>query len=168
MKAFRNTRYQIISSDEASATRNSNKEETGSSFFDVRRNWILMGHRASRLTLALGVALLIILPTVSFAFGCWVTKRHTQKSGIQECLSLVDSHCKSPYLLARLLGSTNFKQAPANEAVSYYEVDFANAFDQKSQYRGPPTLELEMAWKNLWDRESCNPNFYNISLHSTD
>ncbi|KAJ5113803.1 hypothetical protein N7456_002337 [Penicillium angulare] len=44
------------------------------------------------------------------------------------------------------------QDTPANEAISYYETDFANAFNQKSQYRGPPTLELEKAWNDLWDQ----------------
>ncbi|KAF4969827.1 hypothetical protein FSARC_2985, partial [Fusarium sarcochroum] len=39
--------------------------------------------------------------------------------------------------------------SPLNEAVEYIEYDFNTAFDQKSEYRGPPTPDLEKSWDKL-------------------
>lgn len=39
--------------------------------------------------------------------------------------------------------------APALEAVEYIELDFSDAFNSTSKYRGPPTKELEDAWEDL-------------------
>ncbi len=47
---------------------------------------------------------------------------------------------------------TNFA-APAQAAVPYVEFDFSNAFSEPSVYRGPPTRELEKAWRQLYMRE---------------
>jgi len=50
------------------------------------------------------------------------------------------------------LGSlaTNPELAPLLDVVEYEEVDFVNPFAHKTIYRGPPTDELEEAWKELW------------------
>lgn len=48
--------------------------------------------------------------------------------------------------------------APALEIVKLHETNFANSFAEKSPYRGPPTVELEAAWEELWNRESPPPN----------
>ncbi|KAL8387061.1 hypothetical protein RB595_010185 [Gaeumannomyces hyphopodioides] len=39
--------------------------------------------------------------------------------------------------------------SPALEAVEYVSLDFDNAFNSTSKYRGPPTPEVEQAWHNL-------------------
>ena len=46
-----------------------------------------------------------------------------------------------------------FTVAPMMEAVKYEQVQFENAFHQKSKYRGTPTPELEQAWLDLWNCE---------------
>ncbi|KAI4180236.1 MAG: hypothetical protein LQ346_007038 [Caloplaca aetnensis] len=42
--------------------------------------------------------------------------------------------------------------APALEIVKLHETNFANSFAEKSPYRGPPTVELEAAWEELWNQ----------------
>ncbi|TKX26560.1 hypothetical protein C1H76_1092 [Elsinoe australis] len=46
--------------------------------------------------------------------------------------------------------------SPANEAVEYLDYDFNNMFSHKSEYRGPPTVELEKRWQELWDYGETN------------
>ncbi|KAI1119431.1 hypothetical protein F5Y14DRAFT_395268 [Nemania sp. NC0429] len=41
--------------------------------------------------------------------------------------------------------------SPAFEAVEVVDVQFQNSFMEKSIYRGPPTIEREKAWLDLWD-----------------
>ncbi|EFY91586.1 hypothetical protein MAC_02471 [Metarhizium acridum CQMa 102] len=36
------------------------------------------------------------------------------------------------------------------EAVEFWEGNFANEFNSSTKYRGPPTLERERAWNDLW------------------
>ncbi|KAJ3528758.1 hypothetical protein NM208_g10061 [Fusarium decemcellulare] len=40
--------------------------------------------------------------------------------------------------------------SPMNEAIEYFESDLNTEFDHQTQYRGPPTPELETAWDKLW------------------
>ncbi|OAA39064.1 hypothetical protein NOR_06324 [Metarhizium rileyi] len=40
--------------------------------------------------------------------------------------------------------------SPMWEAVDFWEGNFANAFNSSTKYRGPPTLDLERAWNDLW------------------
>ncbi|KAI1126941.1 hypothetical protein F5Y10DRAFT_293286 [Nemania abortiva] len=43
-----------------------------------------------------------------------------------------------------------YPYSPAFEAVEYYDTQWQNDFDEKDEYRGPPTLERDRAWLNLW------------------
>ncbi|MCJ1425929.1 hypothetical protein MMC29_003830 [Sticta canariensis] len=45
---------------------------------------------------------------------------------------------------------------PALEAVKYKDTTLQNKFDQPSIYRGPPTLERERAWLDLWDHAAIS------------
>ncbi|KAG8412277.1 hypothetical protein J3458_014465 [Metarhizium acridum] len=40
--------------------------------------------------------------------------------------------------------------SPMWEAVEFWEGNFANEFNSSTKYRGPPTLERERAWNDLW------------------
>ncbi|KAM7189748.1 protein of unknown function (DUF3328) domain containing protein [Rhypophila sp. PSN 637] len=40
--------------------------------------------------------------------------------------------------------------SPALDAVEYYDTEFANSFGERSPYRGPPTVERERLWFELW------------------
>lgn len=42
--------------------------------------------------------------------------------------------------------------APVFPVVEFWEDHFVNYFAHKTIYRGPPTLEREMAWSDLWFR----------------
>lgn len=44
--------------------------------------------------------------------------------------------------------------APMWDAVEFWEGDLMNYFSHNSIYRGPPTLEREQAWFDLWHRQS--------------
>ncbi len=54
-------------------------------------------------------------------------------------------------------------QAPALEAIEFYETDFDNQFAHRSEYRGPPTVERESAWLDLWHRKPA----YFFFIHVT-
>ena len=45
-------------------------------------------------------------------------------------------------------------QAPLWDAVEYCEGNVINYFNHSTIYRGPPTLEREEAWDELWNRAS--------------
>lgn len=51
--------------------------------------------------------------------------------------------------------------APALEAVKYKDITLQNKFDEPSIYRGPPTLEREQAWLDLWGRKSLGTLDFN-------
>ncbi|KAF7595707.1 hypothetical protein BBP40_005151 [Aspergillus hancockii] len=134
MKSFLKGSYKILPTDEETA----NKTITArtSSDLDIdnvprKRAWFAL--REPRL---MSIATLIVplaLLSLSFALGFWASSHRTQTSALQVSLEQTSIY------------------SPAFEAISYYETDFANAFNQKSQYRGPPTVELEKAWNDLWD-----------------
>lgn len=42
------------------------------------------------------------------------------------------------------------------EAVEFWEGNFANEFNSSTKYRGPPTLERERAWNDLWHCEQTS------------
>ncbi|KAF4552928.1 Hypothetical protein D9617_8g049410 [Elsinoe fawcettii] len=46
--------------------------------------------------------------------------------------------------------------SPANEAVEYFEYNFDNMFSHKTAFRGPPTVEREKLWQELWDYGEAN------------
>lgn len=52
--------------------------------------------------------------------------------------------------------------APAMEAVEYEWKTFENDFFHQSVYRGPPSVELEKAWDELWDCRS--PQFLFVQV----
>lgn len=39
------------------------------------------------------------------------------------------------------------------DLVKYSEYDLPLYFNEKTDYRGPPTLEREVMWEKLWHRE---------------
>lgn len=41
-----------------------------------------------------------------------------------------------------------------DNVIEYQSRDFANEFAHQTEYRGPPTPELETAWDRLWNRGS--------------
>ncbi|MCJ1464427.1 hypothetical protein MMC07_003040 [Pseudocyphellaria aurata] len=45
---------------------------------------------------------------------------------------------------------------PALEAVTYKATTLQNKFNESSIYRGPPTLEREKAWLDLWDHAAIS------------
>ncbi|KAM7187955.1 protein of unknown function (DUF3328) domain containing protein [Rhypophila sp. PSN 637] len=40
--------------------------------------------------------------------------------------------------------------SPLNDAVEYHDYNFDNKFAHKTEFRGPPTPELEETWTRLW------------------
>ena len=79
----------------------------------------------------------------------WIRSR-----SLQTCLAQTSSYCTPSPPCACENADTTPQSAPALEVVKYHETDFANAFDERSPYRGPPTVELEQAWEDLWNRTS--------------
>lgn len=52
-----------------------------------------------------------------------------------------------------------------HEAVEFVEYDFHHDFDVQSEYRGPPTPELEAAWEKLWNCRSIRRVYSVIVLN---
>ncbi|PYH90974.1 hypothetical protein BO71DRAFT_386584 [Aspergillus ellipticus CBS 707.79] len=42
---------------------------------------------------------------------------------------------------------------PALEAIEYHTIEFEHSSENESTYRGPPTVEREQAWADLWRHE---------------
>lgn len=66
-------------------------------------------------------------------------------------IALQTSNSHSRHIKRLTLGVYGFV-APIWDAVEFWEGDLINYFSHKSIYRGPPTLEREQAWFDLWHR----------------
>ncbi|KAG8422226.1 hypothetical protein J3459_010565 [Metarhizium acridum] len=69
-----------------------------------------------------------------------------------ECAKTVSPWCE--YMFAARASSLHLLltrgAAPLWEAVEFWEGNFDNDFAHPSKYRGPPTLELQQTWNDLW------------------
>lgn len=54
--------------------------------------------------------------------------------------------------------------APLNEAVEYEDFNFDNKFAHKTEFRGPPTEELEETWTEMWQSKFLGSMKYCVSL----
>ena len=77
----------------------------------------------------------------------------THKQSDQQCARQLSMWCRCS-LVRRMLVSGRLTRtlsatAPALDAVEYIQLDFNDAFNSTSIYRGPPTPEREEAWFNL-------------------
>ncbi|KAG8407332.1 hypothetical protein J3458_020816 [Metarhizium acridum] len=72
-----------------------------------------------------------------------------------ECAKTVSPWCE--YMFAARASSLHLLltrgAAPLWEAVEFWEGNFDNDFAHPSKYRGPPTLELQQTWNDLWGGE---------------
>lgn len=103
-------------------------DETGDWDADLNRREARLAQREQRCR-----AVLVGNALVFFLSLCFLAMARLSKPSLLECDKMT-----SPY-------SPVF-----NGGVEHWEGDFQNAFNQTSKYRGPPTLELENAWEELW------------------
>lgn len=121
-----------------------------------RFRWIEWNQRApSRITGLLESSLIplsILVLSMAFGFVFSFLRAPTD----QDCARQLSMWCKScPSTLLAKLGSKSKHRrvlthtAPALEAVEYVQMDFNDAFNSTSIYRGLPTPEREQAWFDL-------------------
>ncbi|KAM3464465.1 hypothetical protein MY5147_009503 [Beauveria neobassiana] len=103
-------------------------DETGDWDADLTRREARLAQREKRCR-----AILFGNALVFFLSLCFLAMARLSKPSLLECDKMT-----SPY-------SPVF-----NGGVEHWEGDFENTFNQTSKYRGPPTLELENAWEELW------------------
>jgi hypothetical protein len=107
------------------------------------------------------------------SLGVFMASAATRRQTDIECAVQLSSYCTCITKYSPLFHFIDYSKwiltdlciiAPALEAIEYEEFNFPNEFDQPSIYRGPPTLELEQAWKDLWFCESSEP-LYSLPIY---
>jgi hypothetical protein len=72
------------------------------------------------------------------------------------CMIICPSNKQALIIVAKIM------TAPINEAIEFEKLDLYNPFYTETPYRGPPTVELEEAWEDLWVCKTCRSS--NISF----
>jgi hypothetical protein len=103
-------------------------------------------------------AIALILLTAGLVLA--LQTRHSESDSDLQCARQVSAYCKSfrvtscePRRLDKtteLMNTAPLLQEP--DLVKYSEYDLPLYFNEKTDYRGPPTPEREILWEKLWHR----------------
>jgi hypothetical protein len=102
------------------------------------------------------IALILLTAALVLAFKM----RHSESDSDLECARQVSAYCKFFRLtsceLSKIDKATELMNAAPlleePDLVKYSEYDLPLYFNEKTDYRGPPTPEREVMWEKLWHR----------------
>lgn len=126
-------------------------EDTRTVYGHQCRRKALHERRAARLFALLCFCITLLIISICILIYAW----RFQTSELQSAkrVSPFCNFTSQPLLCAMDVSvSDNHDLAPIWDSVDFWEGDLINYFSHQTIYRGPPTLERETAWFNLWHR----------------